>query len=803
MDVTIRFALAGITRLLGRTSAAEGQKKEHAPFGRRGGGFTAAAAGLALLVAPACGDVEGPSSAQPATSVTQAATATPAPKMDPNTIPKFAHELTRFHTYAPTLIKQNGITVQKEYTVEIAKFSAQQLPPGFPQTPLFGYGGQVFVDGNCQGNCDGNGTTMFLRTSPGPKFEQTRGIPALIHYRNALAGDHPLAIDPTLDWANPNNFPKPTAPFLLFPPGYSQAQSPIAHTTHTHGIEVDPSFDGTPDTWFTAGGIVGPEYVSNNYLQPSSNQSTAFWYHDHTFGVTRLDVGFGLSGFSMLRDPNNPLDKPSSPLPQGEFEVGLILQDRSFRTDGTVFYPTTADGRSGLEGVGADSDVHPYWVLNQDGDTNVVNGRVWPNMNVKRQQYRFRMLNSANQRFYHLYFSNGMSFQVIGTDGGFLPQAKTISSFTIGVTERVDFLVDFSQFPAGTQIILRNDMQRFPPLGIAADPNNDGIVMRFTVVNSTAVPPQSLRQLNTIATLTPNRPTRTLVQNVELDETGDIIQAELDGQLFHQDTTELPTIGSTEDWDFVNTTPLTHNKHVHLIQFLLVSRQNIDAASYLADWKVVNGNPPFSHPTLKLPVERYLIGMEEQPFPEESGWKDTIRTPAGQMTRIRVRWAPQLPTGGGTIGVNDFPINPIFGIGFIWHCHLVEHEDNEMMRPMTVIPIWASGTSYPVGNRNSPGVNAGLVDFQGVNYQSRVAISHSTQSPPQRFDLWARVNNQNGDWAVQTIYNVGDRVFFQDFVYRALQQHQAVTGTEPNVTPTLWQVVTRIPHPNPSGAPPL
>jgi hypothetical protein len=242
----------------------------------------------------------------------------------------------------------------------------------------------------------------------------------------------------------------------------------------------------------------------------------------------------------------------------------------------------------------------------------------------------------------------------------------------------------------------------------------------------------------------------------------------------------------------VNTTPLTHNKHVHLIEFQLVSRQNMDTARYLADWIAVNGNPPFSHPTLKLPVEPYLIGTPEAAFPEESGWKDTIRTPAGQVTRIRIRWAPQqLPTGAGTPGVNDFPFDPTNGIGFVWHCHLVEHEDNEMMRPMTVIPAWRAATSYPVGNRRSPGVGAGLVDFNGVDFSARVAhVAAANQTPPQRPDLWERINNQNGDWAVQIIYQVGDRVFFQGHVYRALQQHQATAATQPNVTPTLWALVS-------------
>jgi hypothetical protein len=112
---------------------------------------------------------------------------------------------------------------------------------------------------------------QFVRTSPGPKFEQTRLVPDITHYRNELAGEHLAPVDPTVDWANPNNFPKPTPPFAPFPPGYPQAQSPITHTTHSHGLEVLPEFDGTPDTWFTMNGIVGPEYVSNDY-QPTEQQ---------------------------------------------------------------------------------------------------------------------------------------------------------------------------------------------------------------------------------------------------------------------------------------------------------------------------------------------------------------------------------------------------------------------------------------------------------------------------------------------------------------------------------------------------
>jgi FtsP/CotA-like multicopper oxidase with cupredoxin domain len=889
---------------------------------------------LALLGGAACNNANGDDDI---TTKRGELTPSTAPQLDATTIPRFQTNFQRFYSYVPT---RNGAG-QNEYTVQINTFQAQQLPSGFPQTTLFGYGGNVLTDPNGNPSVDGTGQIAFKRTSPGPKFEQTKGIPALIHYRNQLTGSHPLAVDPTLDWANPNNFPKPTPPFAPFPPGYPQAQSPITHTTHTHGIEVVPAFDGTPDTWFTAGGITGPEYVSNDYTQPSSNQSAAFWYHDHAFGVTRLDVGMGLSGYSILRDPANALDTlgnsdilgmedvyqwklrsgvapgnstthsqgsfsvsltnpgttelrsdpfiltatlpstiridvfiptggavgnafmfvdcpskgltrfsignvslagktqnafntltfdqvpssqigsscvdfritmrlqgvgsgtylldnirgpavvPATPLPSREFEVPTIVQSRSFRTDGEVYYPLATQAPPG-ETVGANPDVNPYWLLMFDGETNVVNGTVWPNMNVQRHAYRFRFLNSSNQRFYRMQLSNGATFKIIGEDGGYLRTAQDVAAFNIGVTERVDAIIDFSTLPVGTKVVLQNVEQRQPPIGAAPNPNTDGTVMQFTVVAGPAVPPRALPgTLNSIANLTTDRPTRFLVQNVQSDDAGRLLQAELDGQLFHTLQTELPTVGSTEDWAFINTTPLTHNKHVHLIEFQVVKRQAFDAATYLADWKRANGNPPFTHPTLRIDPAPYLTGPVLAAAPEESGWKDTVRTPAGEVTWIRIRWSPQqLAAGTSTPGLNQFPFDPTYGIGFVWHCHLVEHEDNEMMRPMTVIPTWKAGVSYPVGFRGNPGVAKGLVDFNGVDYSALVAhTSVAGQTPDTRPDLWERINNQNGDWAVQIKYNVGDRVFFGGHVYQALQANMATNANRPDVAPAVWQLV--------------
>ena len=326
---------------------------------------------------------------------------------------------------------------------------------------------------------------------------------------------------------------------------------------------------------------------------------------DFNLRVT-LNVPFNSTGNYLFDNIRGVTITPTTVLPEHEFEVPLIVQARSFNTAGQVFYPQAEDQPAGT--LGANPDVNPYWMLLIDGNTNVVNGKVWPNMNVKRHIYRFRMLNSANQRFYDISLSNGMPMQIIGTDGGYKNTVQTVTQFQIGVTERVDFLVDFSNVPVGTQIVMRNTSQLFPPVGPAPDPNTDGTVMRFTVVDSPSVPPKVVpADLGLqVPPLTPDRPRRILIQNVESDDQGRVLQAELDGQLFHELTTELPTIGSTEDWDFVNTTPLDHNKHVHLIQFLVIDRHPFDDAAYLADWKAANGNPPFDHPTLKLAPDALL-----------------------------------------------------------------------------------------------------------------------------------------------------------------------------------------------------
>lgn len=162
----------------------------------------------------------------------------------------------------------------------------------------------------------------------------------------------------------------------------------------------------------------------------------------------------------------------------------------------------------------------------------------------------------------------------------------------------------------------------------------------------------------------------------------------LDGQKWNAPVSELPLVGSTEDWQLVNLTKGAHPIHLHLIQFRLVSRQDFLVTQYTNDWLALNGQPPFDHPTEVLPVKSYLLDGPINPPAHEDGWKDTIQAYPGQVTTIRARFAPQ-DVVNSIPGINLFPFNPAADPGYVWHCHIIDHEDNEMMRPYKVLNPFA------------------------------------------------------------------------------------------------------------------
>jgi len=683
--------------------------------------------------------------------------------LNPATIPQFVNQLTVPRVFAPTVVIQNGQVVRNDYTVNVAKTLMQLLPPPLPQTNVLAYGGQVKIPGSSQ--------TEFVRSSPGPIFENTKNLPTRVTWQNEIRQPHFLPVDPTLHFANPLFMEPPVPPFLAFPPGYNNAQSLVPHVTHMHGLVVRADQDGTAEEWFTPspGSVTGPSFATQSYDMPNAQSATQLFYHEHALGDTRLGVYSGLVGAAyFIRDPSTALDGPNTPLPTGQFEMPLILTDRGFFTDGELNFPRAP----------SPNQRNAYWAAGDNADTILVNGKVWPNLNVERRQYRFRMLAAGNGRTWNPQLDlNGTAvpFTIIGSDGGYLPAPQVVTTFTFAITERADILVDFSPFPAGTQITMLN---------VGATPAETvGRIMRFTVQDTTPVTPPALNPALFPAkpALPTNAPTR-IKTFMNLVDAAANAERSVDGLMFSAPDTEFPLVGSTEQWDILNVGGGGHQVHLHLIEFQVVSRQTINTAAFLQEWNRLNGFRPVTRPIVVDPTP-FLTGTPVPAPPLDSGWKDTVRAPGNQLTRIIARWAPQeTPSGGVTPGQNQFPIDPTANQGqYLMHCHVLSHEDNDMMRKLPIAPLWAGGVSYPVGR---------VVTHLNVNYRIRVAhTSSAAQTPPTRFDLYERVNNNDGSWQPQIIYAVGDRVLHNGQLFRALSVFQAQTGQTPPANPALWQAL--------------
>jgi FtsP/CotA-like multicopper oxidase with cupredoxin domain len=366
------------------------------------------------------------------------------------------------------------------------------------------------------------------------------------------------------------------------------------------------------------------------------------------------------------------------PIRQRFFEIPIAIQDRAFNADGSLFYPDTRSFFDGIEGPYApDSDVSPIWNPEFFGNVMVVNGATWPYLDVEQRRYRFRFLNGCDARFLMLQFPDKrIEVWQIGAEGGFLPAPVRMNDFPPdGVkdgtakllmcpAERADVIVDFSNLPVGTRITLRN-LGPDEPFGgfptAPADPDTTGQVMEFRVVRRVGLDlstPPRFMQLPPIAALTGGA-TRQLALLENMSQTFDgpteAVLGRLENgvaikQMWMEPITENPAVGATEVWEFYNFTADAHPMHVHEVAFQLINRQPLKRD---ATGEVIQ------------PVE--VIGTPRGPEAWEVGLKDTVIAYPGEVTRIRAKF--------------DTP-----GL-FVWHCHIVEHEDNEMMRPYAVGPI--------------------------------------------------------------------------------------------------------------------
>ena len=519
----------------------------------------------------------------------------------------------------------------------------QQLHSQLAPTTLYGYG-----------------TSQATASYPGATFVAQRGVPISVKWTNHLTGPHILdyAIDPTIPKAHPT--------------------TGVPITTHVHGCEVEPQSDGGPMTWFTKDfAEVGHDWVKQTLVYPNTQLASTIWYHDHAFGYTRHNVYAGLAGFFVITDPDN---EPAG-LPSGPYDIGLAIQDRMFLTDGQLWYPNV--------GVTAD---HPIWIPEFFGDVMLVNGKVWPYLNVEPRKYRFRMLQGCNARFLSLWLANratggpGPAFRQIATDGGYLaspvvlndPNKSTSPRLVIAPGERAEVVIDFSAYAPGTEFILKNNAKAPFPNGTPADPQTTGQVMLFRVVPLTS-PDNSVvpSNLATVERLTNPTVTRVMTLNEQMGMGGPLA-AFLNGMSFHDaPATEFPTLGTTELWEIVNMTGDSHPIHIHLVQFQLMNRQKVNASKYAAAFTAANPVLP-ADSYVPVPVGPYLKGKPVPADPNERGWKDTFRMNPGEVTRVLIRWAPQ-------DGSSEFAFDATADPGYVWHCHILEHEENDMMRPYYLV----------------------------------------------------------------------------------------------------------------------
>jgi spore coat protein A len=432
----------------------------------------------------------------------------------------------------------------------------------------------------------------FGSSSPGPSFETRSGQGLLVEWANELPTTHFLPIDHTIHGAEAD---KPA----------------VRAVVHLHGAKAPAESDGYPENWYVPG-------KSALYHYPNNQDAAMLWYHDHALGINRLNVAAGLLGAFFVRDSV----EDSLNLPSGKYEIPLIMYDRMFDEQGQLYYPVSPDPKA-------------PWIPEFFGDATLVNGKLFPYLEVEPRKYRFRVLNGANGRFFHLSLSNGQSFHQIGTDQGLLATPVSLDYLQLAPSERADLIVDFADH-GGEQIVVKNDAFT---------------IMQFRVARNKAKDTSSLPStLRPVPTIPESEATKTrMLPLVEIDDrVMKPVTMLLNRAHWNMPVTEDPVLNSVEIWNLINLTDDSHPIHLHLVRFQILDRRRFEPFTYK-----VRG------------ILKYT-GNAVPPDPNEAGWKDTVRADPGMVTRIIVRFE-------GFVG------------RYVWHCHILEHEDNEMMRPYDVV----------------------------------------------------------------------------------------------------------------------
>lgn len=601
-------------------------------------------------------------------------------RLDPASIPQFTTPL-----LIPAAMPPVATTsARTDYAIAVRQITQQVLPEGMPPTTVWAYGPR---------------DDASLSQSPARTIEVRTGETVRITWINDLVDasghflPHLLPVDRTIHWANP---PGPVDSDGTDPRPY---RGPVPITTHVHGAHVPSVSDGLPDSWFLPaaddipngfatrgshyGSIVDAPPGAAVFEYPNDRRASTLWYHDHVLGMTRLNVYTGLAGFFLRRDSiEESLDLPGpapgidDPPGTRYYEIPVAIQDRSFNKDGSLYYPPSRAAFDGFPGpYEPEGDVPPIWGPEFFGDVIVVNGHSWPVLEVEPRLYRFRFLNGCNSRFLILKTDrSGLVFHQIGTEGGLVADAPIVrEQLLLAPGQRADVIMDFSSLAPGDEVMMLN-VGPDGPLGqpgafTPADPATTGRVMLLRVVEKTGqgnagTIPTALPSIDALST---PLPPRDLTLNEVLHQPGDVPRelelgtAALGRLAWDAPVTEDPFEGDTEIWRLINLTMDTHPIHLHLVVFQVIDRTPFDVEGYLAAQQAhLEGTGP-------VPVvDEFFTGPAIPAEPWEQSWTDTAIARPGEVTRI--------------IATFDMAGR------YVWHCHILEHEDNEMMRPYVVQP---------------------------------------------------------------------------------------------------------------------
>ena len=615
----------------------------------------------------------------------------PAPLLNPLTVPKFVNALPNAlvdgFKYPSTLVGGVPNYAVGMYGIE-ADVGLGLLDPvtGLPvKTKMFGYG-----------------TSPAEASYPGRTFEVQKDQMVQVTWTNNLPSTHVVPIDHTL-----------LDPMQMYDPVTNQFPTNVPAVPHLHGGHTAADSDGIPLQWFTGDGVSpgtskGTEFQDNVFNYYNDQEASTLWYHDHAMGVTRLTAYAGMAGFYIIRDPadtgkwNNPLGLPATDSSVGaEYEIPIAIQDKQFTASGQLFYasaPTLDANGNVVTQTGALPEVF--------GDTIVVNGKAWPKLDVEPRKYRLRLLNGSDSRFYNLLLSNGGIITQIGGDGGLLNAPVPLTQLVLEPGGRADVIIDFAGL-AGQQIILRNNAKAPFPKGVSVDARTTGQIMAFNVIKplNAAVPdnplPVALRGptapagaiAQTVPVLTPSPgapgspgvPAQQLALYEGLDQYGRItprlgttaggptdFMVDVGGAMIPIIETVVQN-GTTQAWDIFNVTPDGHPIHLHLVQFQVVGRQKFTFTP------LPNGG---FVPTLR--------GALVAPKANEAGWEDTVTMLPGEMTRVIARFATPDGQGAQRDAAGNLILN---GAGqYVWHCHILSHEEHDMMKEYIVEGNLAPGT---------------------------------------------------------------------------------------------------------------